>query len=165
MAWPNFEELLRLWWEQFREHALIALDRTGAIVAWGGEAESLFGYRSDEIIGKNCETLFTAEDVKAGAPLKERKIADAGAPAEDDRWMLRRDGSRFWATGVVHALHDASGQPIGYSKILRNRTDLKGQLETQKREIRRLQSNDERKSQFITTLAIRTATRRSAHFG
>lgn len=105
------------------------------------------------VLGEHFVILFTPEDVAEGAPEKECEIARAGAPAEDDRWMQRRDGSRFWATGVMHSISDSNGRLIGFSKILRNRTDLKGQIEAQKREIRRLQASDERKNQFITTLA------------
>jgi PAS domain S-box-containing protein len=153
MPLPELDEVLKLWWDQAREHALIALDERGVIAAWGGEAEALFGYQAQEAIGQNIEMLFTPEDVVGGAPLKEREIADSGAPAEDDRWMRRRDGSRFWATGVLHALHGANGEVIGYGKILRNRTDIKGQLESQQREIQSLRANDDRKNRFIATLA------------
>jgi PAS domain S-box-containing protein len=153
MPLPEFDQLLRLWWEQSKEHALIVLDPSGVISAWGGEATPMFGYLANEIVGQQSDVLFTPEDVEAGAPLKERQIADAGAPAEDDRWMRRRDGSRFWATGVLHALNGPDGETLGYIKILRNRTDLKEQLESHKREIRKLQLSDERKNRFIATLA------------
>lgn len=149
----DFDQFLRLWWDQAREHALIMIDPKGDVVAWGGEAENLFGYKADEIIGQSCALLFTPEDVEAGAPVKERQIADTGAPAEDDRWMRRQDGSRFWATGILHSLRDEHGELLAYSKLLRDRTDLKGQLEGFKREVRKLRGADERKNRFITTLA------------
>ncbi len=152
MSFPKIDELLKLWWDQAREFALIVLDPNGVVLVWGGEAEAIFGYQADEIIGKSADLLFTQEDVREGALLKERQIADAGAVAEDDRWMLRRDGRRFWANGVLYSLNDADGRQIGYSKVLRNRTDLKGQLESQKREISQLQAGEERKNKFITTL-------------
>ena len=59
---------------------------------------------------------------------------------------------RIRANGVLYSLNDADGRQIGYSKVLRNRTDLKGQLESQKREILQLQAGEERKNKFITTL-------------
>jgi PAS domain S-box-containing protein len=153
MAAIDFSEWLQRWWEQARGHALIALDPNGAITAWGGEAEVLFGFKSCEVIGQQCDVLFTPEDVEAGAPKKEMQIADSGSPAEDDRWMRRRDGSRFWATGILHAVRQDDGELIGYSKILRDRTDLKGQLEGLKRDVRKLSGTDGRKNRFITTLA------------
>jgi two-component system CheB/CheR fusion protein len=153
MSLLDCNKYLRLWWDQAREHALIVIDSAGNIAAWGGDAEKLFGYEGSEIIGQNCDVLFTPEDIEAGAPAKERQIADAGAPAEDDRWMRRRDGSRFWATGILHALRHDNGDLLAYSKILRDRTDLKGQLEGLKREVRKLRGTDDRKNRFITTLA------------
>jgi PAS domain S-box-containing protein len=150
---PKFEELLPLWWNQVREHAVIALNPDGTVFAWGGDAERMFGYSATEIVGHDFAVLFTPEDVEAGAPLKERQIADTGSVAEDDRWMQRRDGSRFWASGVLHALADHEGRILGYAKVLRNRTDVKGLLEGQQREIRQLQLADDRKNRFISTIA------------
>lgn len=149
----SHEQLLNLWWEQTREHALIALDAEGVIIAWGGDAQSLFDYSATEIVGQKLEVLFTSEDVETQAPQKELLIANAGAPAEDDRWMRRRDGSRFWATGVLQALRGPDGVVVGYTKLLRNRTDLKGQLESHKNEMQKLRAGDDRKNGFITTLA------------
>jgi signal transduction histidine kinase len=45
--------------------------------------------------------------------------------AEDERWHLRKDGSRFWAAGIVTALWDDAGKLRGYAKILRDITDRK----------------------------------------
>jgi PAS domain S-box-containing protein len=146
-------ELIKLLVEQATEHVLILLDTRGVITHWLGAAETIFGYRAIEVVGKRHSVLFTPEDVEQGAPDKELAIANAGAPAEDDRWMQRKDGVRFWATGVLQALRSAQGQAIGYSKVLRNRTDLKGRLEHLEREVESLQAAEQRKNVFISTLA------------
>jgi two-component system CheB/CheR fusion protein len=146
-------ELLGLLLEQATEHALILLDAHGVIVAWLAGAETIFGYSASEIIGQRHTVLFTPEDVQNHTPEKELAIADSGAPAEDDRWMRRKDGSRFWATGVLQGIRAGGGELLGYGKILRNRTDLKGQLESFDNEIERLKRSDERKNTFISTLS------------
>jgi PAS domain S-box-containing protein len=147
------DEVLRLFLDQATEHALIVLDRGGIIVQWLAGAQTVFGYSADEVIGRRHSRLFTPEDVEAGAPEKELAIADTGTPAEDDRWMLRKDGLRFWATGILQAIRAADGAVIGYGKVLRNRTDLKGQLESLENEVRKLNRADERKNRFISTLS------------
>ena len=66
MSFPKIDELLKLWWDQAREFALIVLDPNGVVLVWGGEAEAIFGYQADEIIGKSADLLFTPEDVREG---------------------------------------------------------------------------------------------------
>ncbi|HET7402309.1 MAG TPA: HAMP domain-containing sensor histidine kinase, partial [Usitatibacter sp.] len=83
----------------------------------------------------------------------ELETAGTGTSAEDDRWQLRRDGSRFWASGVMVALLAADGQPVGYGKILRNRTDHKEQLESLRNRVRELESTSDRKDVFLSTLS------------
>ncbi len=44
--------------------------------------------------------------------------------AEDERWHLRKDGTRFWASGLMMRFEDeGTGEHIGYLKILRDRTE------------------------------------------
>src|SRR3954468_17775857 len=88
------------------EHSLLLLDTKGRITAWLAGSEILFGYSADEVLGQPFSMLFTPEDSAKGVPLGEIEIAARGAPAENDRWMLRKDGVRFWATGVLQALRD-----------------------------------------------------------
>jgi two-component system CheB/CheR fusion protein len=149
----EYERLLRLLWEQASEHALILLDPQGTITHWLGAAQTVFGYQSSEVVGRRHSMLFAPEDVEAGAPDKELAIAVTGAPAEDDRWMLRKDGLRFWAIGVLQAIRDADGTLLGFGKVLRNRTDVKGQIEHLENEVNSLHRGEERKNSFISTLS------------
>jgi two-component sensor histidine kinase len=49
--------------------------------------------------------------------------ARTGGRATNERWHLRKDGSRFWGSGVVVPL--AAGHPRGYLKIFRDLTEEK----------------------------------------
>jgi PAS domain S-box-containing protein len=147
------ERLQKLLLEQSSENAFVLLDLNGKIVGWLGAAESVFGYTAEEVIRKQHTVLFTPEDVKKGVAAFELETARHGVPAEDDRWMLRKDGIRFWATGVLQPLLNTSGTLVGFGKILRNRTDLKGQLEGYERRLQSLEAASERKNRFISTLA------------
>ena len=51
--------------------------------------------------------------------------------AADDRWHLRRDGSRFWATGMMTPLFDTTGELRGFLKILRDSTAARTAQEQQ----------------------------------
>lgn len=146
-------QLRRLLPDQMEEHAVILLDPSGRVVAWLSGAERIFGYSAAEVIGQPASMLFSPEDIEKGMPEFERKTAAQDGHAEDDRWMLRKDGLRFWANGVLSPLRNSAGQLIGFGKILRNRTDLKGQIEGLEKRIGSLEKTDERKNAFIATLS------------
>jgi PAS domain S-box-containing protein len=139
--------------QQITEQAIILLDARGVVQAWLAGSEQIFGYSASEVVGKSFVMLFTPEDRAKQEPEKELSIGDAGTAAEDDRWMLRKDGSRFWVTGFLQAIRDDRGKVIGYGKLLRNRTDLKSRLESAERRVESLQQADERKNRFISTLS------------
>jgi signal transduction histidine kinase len=71
---------------------------------------------------------------------------------DNDRWMMRADGSRFWAAGATTGLHE-NGQLVGFVKVLRNRTDVKEQLELQRSRIDSLLQADRHKNIFLSTLS------------
>jgi two-component system CheB/CheR fusion protein len=150
---PGLDCLLQFLWEQATEHVVIILDCQGVITHWLGAAELVFGYKASEVIGQRHTMLFAPEDVKGGAPEKELAIAVTGVAAEDDRWMLRKDGSRFWAIGALQAIRGPDGALRAFGKILRNRTDVKGQIEHLESEIKSLHRGEERKNSFISTLS------------
>ena len=88
-------ELVGLFLQQNKDHALILLDTQGLVVAWFPGAERVFGYSSAEMVGQPVARLFTPEDLGRGLAAHELEVARKDGSAEDDRWMVRRDGSRF----------------------------------------------------------------------
>ena len=147
------DALLGLLARQAPDHAFMFLDLEGRITWWSPAAGKIFGYAPQEIVGQPSALLFVPEDVKAGMPQYEMKAAASTGMGEDDRWMLRRDGTVFWATGVLVALRDAVGTLLGYGKILRNRTDLKEQLEALRNLARELEAAGRRRDAFLGTLS------------
>jgi two-component system CheB/CheR fusion protein len=148
---PDQRRLLDILLANATEHALLLLDTKGRITAWLAGSEIVFGYSAAEVLGQPFSMLFTPEDAAKGVALGELEIAKHGAPAENDRWMLRKDGVRFWATGVLQALRD-KGELLGFGKILRNRTDLKGMLEALENKIEQLQTDKQRRDNFVGVL-------------
>jgi two-component system CheB/CheR fusion protein len=147
------EQLLRLLPRQSKAHAVILLDTAGRVVEWSAGAEEIFGYATAEMIGQTITGLFAPEDVSRGLHDHELGVARADGAAEDDRWMVRKDGSRFWASGVMAALRDEDGQLVGFGKVLRDRTDLRGQVEALENRVAALLQADQRKNLFLGTLA------------
>src|SRR3954463_8861517 len=146
---PSSVALLRLLCERTTEHAFVLLDTTGRIVGWLPGAQNLFGYLPNEILGQPVSKLFTPENVKAGMVEYEQEVARTDVEAEDDRWMLRKDGGRVWATGVLTPIRDATGQLVGFGKILRDRTDIRAQMRSLSKQIDSLKAAEERKNRFI----------------
>lgn len=150
MTLLQFYELLL---KQDPEHAIILLDTEGRIIAWEGAAERVFGYSTEEMLRQHFAVLFTAEDVQKQMPQYEIDVATNNRQAEDDRWMVRKDGLRFWATGVLIPLKDADGTLLGFGKILRNRSDLKSKTEWLESQLETQRQSNQRKNVFISTLA------------
>ncbi len=152
-AAPGLDHLLRLLAEQTQEHALFFLDTDGRVAWWGPGAEQIFGHSSEEIVGRHGAVLFVPEDIDAGVPQLELDIARRNDAAEDDRWQLRKDGSRFWAVGAMVSLKEADGSLAGFAKILRNRTDLREQIDTLRNHALALDQAARRRDAFISTLS------------
>ena len=113
---------------QSTEQAILLLDPEGVIL-WSnpGAAKVLAATRP---IGQLVREYFVPEDVAAGIPAFELAVAGSRGWMQDDRWMQRADGSRFWASGITTALRDDRDALFGYLKLMRNQTHVKMQLET-----------------------------------
>lgn len=117
------EDIYRKSVEDIRDYAIFMTDPDGQVMNWNRGSEHILGYTEPEIVGKNASRFFTPEDRAKDIPQKELSTAAAEGRAEDERWHLRRDGSRFWASGVVTAVRDDAGRLIGFSKVMRDMTE------------------------------------------
>jgi two-component system, chemotaxis family, CheB/CheR fusion protein len=121
------EARLRLLIDSVTDYAIFTLDADGLIASWNAGAARLFGYTDNEAIGMSFERLFTPEDRQAGVPEREQKAARESGQAADERWHLRKDGSRFFASGVLTPLsgEDSETGVSGYVKVARDLTERK----------------------------------------
>jgi PAS domain S-box-containing protein len=94
------KEHLQLLIESASDYAIFTITPDNIIDSWNAGAKKVFGYTEREIIGKSGTILFTPEDRADGVPEQEIKAAAAKGRAEDERWHIRKDGSRFYASGV-----------------------------------------------------------------
>lgn len=119
------EERYRLLIDNVKDYAVCMLDPKGNVVSWNLGAERILGYSEKEVIGQHFSKFFLPEEIEAGEPEKEASGAIADGKAEDERWHVRKDGSRFWASGVLTSLWDEKGDLLGFYKIFRDLTDRK----------------------------------------
>ena len=112
------------------DFAVIAADPQGVITGWNSGAQAIFGWSAEEIAGRTLSVIFTPEDREKGADVQEMETARVTGRAEDNRWHLRRDGSRVFCSGVMTP---ASVDGLrGYVKIARDVTSQ--QMTAQERE-------------------------------
>jgi two-component system cell cycle sensor histidine kinase/response regulator CckA len=113
----------RLLFASTADYAVFHLSLDGLIATWNIGAERIFGFEGSEIIGRHGSVLFTPEDNLQGIPEREARFAAESGRAEDSRWHLRKDGSRFWANGVMVGLRDEAGKLVSLAKIIRDDTE------------------------------------------
>jgi PAS domain S-box-containing protein len=114
------EERSRLLIESATDFAIFSITPDGFVASWNSGAEKVFGYRENEIIGQPGEILFTPEDRENGVPRKEMETARRAGRADDERWHVRKNGSRFFASGVMMKLKEGAE---GFVKIARDLTE------------------------------------------
>ncbi len=103
------EERFQLYSANIRDYALVQLDAEAKIVSWNFGAEQVFGYSKAEALGQPWTVLYTPEDVASREPEEERDRAITNGQSIDERWHLRKDGTRFWASGVLTRMQDEKG--------------------------------------------------------
>ena len=109
--------------------AVIVMDAQGIIRGWAHSSQELLGYTAEEAIGQPISRIFTPDDLDRMIDVYELEVARKDGFAEDDRWHLRKDGTRVWVTGTLSGVRDDTGEIRGFVKIMRDRTDLRTKIE------------------------------------
>ena len=138
------------------DYAIVTLDLDGLITGWNAGAQKIMGYRDAEILGRTADILFTSEDRRSGRLATELTRALEIGRAANERWHLRRDGTRFWASGLMMPLLGADGRPEGFLNILRDRTEE--QAGTERRELLMTEMNHRIKNTFSVVQAVASRT-------
>ena len=125
MALQQSEERFERLVEAAKDYAIFMTDVDGRVTTWNEGAHRLFRYGEAEIVGEDGAILFTSEDRESGAPDRELEKARTEGRAEDERWHVRKDGARFWASGFVRPVLDEEDNLLGFSKVARDLTEHK----------------------------------------
>jgi two-component system CheB/CheR fusion protein len=145
------EERMRLVAESTRDYAIITLDEQGIITSWNKGAELIFGYSKAEAEGAYYDFIFSAEDRASGVPENELLSVRTHGRSEDERWHLRKDGSRFFCSGEVTLLSGDNLQ--GYVKIARDLTGHKRQHEEQSQQLAETRNTNYLKDEFFAVMS------------
>ena len=159
------EERFRLLVSEVTDYAILMLDPEGRIASWNAGAARIKGYRSEEIIGQHFSLFYTREDVESGKPAHSLKVAEEQGRFEDESWRVRKDGSRFWASVVITALHDQTGRLRGFGKVTRDITERKRTEELMLRAKEEAERASKFKDQFLSTMSHELRTPLNAVLG
>ncbi len=119
----------RLLVEAVRDYGIFMLDTDGVVRSWNVGAQRIEQYRPEEIIGRHFSVFYPPDAVAADWPAEELRRAKATGRYEEEGWRVRKDGSRFWASVVITAIHDASGALTGFGKVTRDLTERRNSEE------------------------------------
>ncbi|HEX3860296.1 MAG TPA: PAS domain S-box protein [Stellaceae bacterium] len=103
--------------DSVKDYAIVMLDPDGRIISWNTGARQLQGFEETEILGQPIERLFSPDAVAAGVPARLLAVAAAEGRCEDEDWRIRKDGTRFFANVILTAMHDPTGQLLGFAKV------------------------------------------------
>ena len=127
------EERFRFLVEGVKDYAIFMLGPAGNVASWNAGAERIEGYRGEEILGQHFSRFYLEHDIDVGTPERHLRLAQGQGKCENEGWRVRKDGSRYWATVLMTALRDGSGQTYGFVKLVRDTTEIR---EAQERAMR-----------------------------
>ncbi|MGI4952914.1 MAG: sensor histidine kinase [Janthinobacterium lividum] len=142
------------------DYAIITMDSEGCITGWNPGAQAIIGYTEAEAIGQPGDIVFTPEDRESGRFILELCRALEHGRADNDRWHIRRDGTRFWASGLMMPLLGPTGQPEGFLSIMRDRSETR--VHAEHRELIMAEMNHRVKNTLAMVQAIAGQTSRHA---
>jgi PAS domain S-box-containing protein len=105
--------------EEIQDFAIILLDIDGTILTWNKGAESIKGYKENEILGQNFNIFYLPDDRQSGIPEKILQTTIKEGRARYTGKRVRKDGSTFWGSMLITAIHDEDDNVIGFTKLTR----------------------------------------------
>ncbi|TXN15800.1 PAS domain S-box protein [Methylobacterium sp. WL122] len=135
-----------------RDYAIVTTDLDGLVTGWSAGAEAILGWSEAEMRGRPARLFFTEEDAVDGAPEREMRVSRQEGRGNDERWHVRKDGSRFFGLGEMMPLRADNGTHVGYLKILRDRTEQRLAAEALKRQSDLLQTVTDHVSEAVFQL-------------
>ncbi|HEX6036974.1 PAS domain-containing sensor histidine kinase [Longimicrobium sp.] len=150
------EDRFQMLVQSVREYGIFMLDREGRISSWNDGAQRIEGYTAEEIIGRHFSVFYPLDDVDRGKPAWELEVASREGRYEEEGWRLRKDGARFWASVVITALRDPTGELVGFAKVTRDLTERREASQRAMEDARRIaaaEASSRTKSEFLTSMS------------
>jgi two-component system, cell cycle sensor histidine kinase and response regulator CckA len=123
--WPPSEERFRTPHDKVENYAIVLLDTTGKPTSWNSGIRRVLGYDKAEFLQTTAADLYPDEDRRSGAPAADLAEAARLGQYAVERWLVRKDGSRFWASLSTTGVHDREGRLLGFARRLRDLSESK----------------------------------------
>ena len=136
-----------------RQYGVQFYDLERRITGWNEGAHFITGWNAGEVLGEEIALLFVPEDRARGLDQHEANTALVVGVSEDERWHLRKDGSRFWSSGICMVLRDEGGQPSGFVKVFRDATHLRARMKYLENTLQECSLRQGDREVFIGTIA------------
>jgi PAS domain S-box-containing protein len=111
------------------DHAVFLLDRSGRVASWNSTAQQIVGYTADEIIGKHFGVFYRPDERRSGEPNRVLELAIKNGKHAVEGWRIKKNGTLFFVTGTIRAIHDDDGNLIGLANVLRDATERRNAQE------------------------------------
>lgn len=111
--------------DEMEDYAFFFLDINGNIQSWNPGAQKIKGYWSEEIIGKSFKCFYNQEDIDNKIPDLLLENARKNGKSLVEGWRIKKNGSSFWGSVLITAIHDENGTVIGFGKLTRDLTNQK----------------------------------------
>jgi PAS domain S-box-containing protein len=111
------------------DHAVFLLDRSGRVASWNSTAQQIIGYTADEIIGKHFGVFYRPDERRSGEPNRVLELATKNGKHAVEGWRIKKNGTLFFVTGTIRAIHDDDGNLIGLANVLRDATERRNAQE------------------------------------
>ncbi|MFC0407763.1 sensor histidine kinase [Roseomonas elaeocarpi] len=142
------------------DYAVITMNLGGRITGWNAGARVILDYAEAEILGRSGEVFFPPQERADGVFVGELCRAMEEGRAVNERWHLRRDGSRFWASGSMMPLRDGDGRVKGFLNVFRDNTAA--QAEAERRALLLAEMGHRVKNTLATVQAVAAQTLRQS---
>jgi len=142
------DERYNLMISEVEDYAILSLDPNGIIQNWNKGAQKIKGYTEAEIVGKSFKLFYQPEDQQSGLPDALLATARREGRATHEGWRVRKDGSKFWGSVLITAVHDNNGTVVGYTKVTRDLTERKNAEDQLRQNARELQQQNKELEQF-----------------
>ncbi len=104
---------------EIQDYAIILLDVDGTILTWNRGVQEIKGYTAEEIIGQNFNIFYMPQDRQDGLPQKLLRQAVKEGRARHIGRRVAKDGSIFWGSILITAIHDDDNNVLGFTKLTR----------------------------------------------
>jgi len=134
------------------DDAIITKNLAGIITSWNKSAERLFGYTSDEAVGRSITLLIPPERLHEEPQILSR-LCRGERVDHFETIRVRKDGTLLDVSLTISPVKNGSGRIVGISKIARDITERRRVEKALRESEETLKIADHRKNEFLATLA------------